>query len=55
VDDTLQQCLPKSYDKFSPVQPYINRSKAWGGRLRLMGHALDNAPEKCIVQDAFPR
>jgi hypothetical protein len=54
VDDTLKQCYPKSYDKFSPVQLYINRSKAGGRPLRWIEHALSHALKLASSRRPFP-
>jgi hypothetical protein len=54
VDDTLKQCYPKSYVRFSPVQPYINHSKGGGRPLRRMGHALNKAPELASFRAPHP-
>jgi hypothetical protein len=54
VDDTLKQCYPKSHDKFSPVQLYINRSKTRGGPLRWIEHAPNNSQELAWCRTPSP-
>jgi hypothetical protein len=54
VDDILKQCYPKSYDEFSPAQPYINPSKAGGRPLRWIENALNKAPELPSFRTPFP-
>jgi hypothetical protein len=54
ADGALKQCYPKPFDKFSPVQLYINRSKAGGRPPGRIEHALNDAPELASFRTPFP-